>query len=466
MEKFDVIVIGGGPGGYVAAIRAAQLNARVALIEAKEMGGTCLNRGCIPSKTLLANAQLAHKIREADKYGIEVSEPKINFPKMMERKDGVVTKVRKSLTGLIEANKIKVFNGFGKFTDPHTIKIMGEDNVMIQGKKIIIATGSEPKDIPAFPFDHEKILSSTSVLELKKLPKSLAIIGGGYIGCEFASCFADYGVEIHILEAMPTIIPLQGPDLAGALTRTFESKGVQIHTNVFVEGIDKTKDGVLVKLKDQSPVHAEMALVAVGRSLNTDNIGLEKAGVLTNRGVIEVNERLETNVPGIYAIGDVTGKWMLAHVASHQGITAANNALGIPHKMHYNAVPAVVFTNPEIATAGLLPHEAKEQGLDVKVSKYPFMALGKSQASLETEGFVQIVSDSRTGLILGAQVIGHEASALIAQLTLAIRCELTIEDLADTIHAHPTVAEAWLEAALIANDAPIHFPPKRKMANV
>lgn len=462
MQKFDVIVLGGGPGGYVAAIRAAQLNATVALVEAKEMGGTCLNRGCIPSKTLLANAQLIHKIKQADQYGIEVSQPKVNFPRMVERKDNVVSGIRKSLTGLIEANQIKIFKGFGKFSTPNTIKIMGEDNVEIHGTKIIIATGSEPKDIQAFPFDHEKILSSTSILALKKLPKSLAIIGGGYIGCEFASCFADYGVEIHIIEAMPSIIPLQGPDLSKSLTQVFEKKGIQIHTNVFVEGIDKTKEGVLVKLKDSPPVHAEMALVAVGRTLNTDKIGLEQAGVITDKGMIPVDDRLQTNVPGIYAIGDITGKWMLAHVASHQGITAANNALGIPHRMHYNAVPAVVFTNPEIATVGLLPHEAAEQKYDVKVSKYPFMALGKSQASLETEGFVQIVSESKSGLIIGAQVIGHEASALIAPLTLAIRCELTVDDLADTIHAHPTVAEAWLEAALIANDSPIHFPPKRK----
>lgn len=462
MDKYDVIVLGAGPGGYVAAIRAAQLGAKVALVEGYEMGGTCLNRGCIPSKTLLANAHLAHKIRHAQDYGIEVSEPKIHFPKMMERKNKVVTGIRASLTKLIEANQIHIIEGFGKFTSPETIKVQGKDNVEIRSEKIIIATGSEPKDIPAFPFDHEKILSSTSILSLEKLPKSLAIIGGGYIGCEFASCFRDYGVEIHLIEAMPSLIPLQGPDLSQTLTSIFENKGIQIHTNVFVEGIDTSKEGVMVKLKDNPPIHAEMALVAVGRTLNTSNIGLEKAGVVSDRGVIPTNDRLETNVPGIYAIGDVTGKWMLAHVASHQGITAANNALGHPHKMHYNAVPAVIFTNPEIATVGLLPHEAKEQGLDVKTSRYPFNALGKSQAALETEGFVQIVSESSSGRIVGAQVLGHEASALIAQLTLAIRCELTIDDLADTIHAHPTVAEAWLEAALIANDSPIHFPPKRK----
>ena len=462
MQKFDVIVIGGGPGGYVAAIKAAQLNAKVALIESYEMGGTCLNRGCIPSKTLLANAHLAHKIRHAKEYGIEVSKPKIHFDQMIARKDGVVSKIRKSLTGLVEANQIKIFKGFGKFTAPKTIKVMGEDNVILEGKSIIIATGSEPKDIPAFPFDHEKILSSTSMLELKKLPKSLAIVGGGYIGCEFASCFADYGVEVHILEAMDSIVFNQGPELAKTLTNSFEKKGIQIHTKVFVEGIDKTSSGVTVKLKDAPPVHTELALVSVGRSLNTDKIGLEAAGITTDRGVIEVNEKMETHVKGVYAIGDITGKWMLAHVASHQGLVAASNACSVPSKMHYNAVPAVVFTNPEIATVGLLPHEAAEKKIDFKVGKYPFMALGKSQAAMETEGFVQIVFEKNTGQIIGGQVIGHEASALIAEIALAVRCELTIDDLADTIHAHPTVAEAWLEAALVANDTPIHFPPKKK----
>lgn len=462
MQKFDVIVLGGGPGGYVAAIKAAQLGASVALVEASEMGGTCLNRGCIPSKTLLANAHLAHKIKHASDYGIEVGKPTIHFDKMIERKDGVVSKIRTSLTGLIQANKIKIIRGFGKFTGPKIIKVLGEDNLEIEGKKIIIATGSEPKNIPAFPFDDEKILSSTSILNLKKLPKSLAIIGGGYIGCEFASCFADYGVEIHILEAMNSIIPTQGPDLSSALTKIFEDKKIQIHTGVFVEGIDKKEDGVMVKLKDMPPIHCEQALVSVGRSLNTDKINLEKAGLTTQNGFIETNDQMETHVPGIYAIGDITGKWMLAHVASHQGLVAASSACGVSSKMHYNAVPAVVFTNPEIATVGLLPHEAAEQKIDFKVGKYPFSALGKSQASLETEGFVQVVSEVKTGQIIGGQVIGHEASALIAELALAVRCELTLDDLSDTIHAHPTVAEAWLEAALVANDTPIHFPPKRR----
>lgn len=462
MQKFDVIVIGGGPGGYVAAIKAGQLGAKVALVEALDVGGTCLNRGCIPSKTLLANAHLAHKIRHAEEYGIEVSAPIIHFDRMIERKEGVVNKIRTSLTGLIEANQVTIFRGFGKFQDPKTIKVMGQDNVILKGKKIIIATGSEPRNIPAFPFDHQKILSSTSALELKKLPKSLAIIGGGYIGCEFASCFADYGVDVHIVEALGSILATQGATLAATMTQIFQKKGIQIHTNVRVEGIDKTTQGVTVKIKDAPPLHTDLAIVCVGRSLNTDKIGLEHAGLKTNNGIIETDEHMRTHVDDIYAIGDITGQWMLAHVASHQGLVAASHALGVPAKMHYNAVPAVVFTNPEIATVGLLPEQAQEKKMDIKVGKYPFMALGKSQAANETEGFVQIVSDKKTNQIIGAQVIGHEASTMIGELALAVRCELTLDDLADTIHAHPTVAEAWMEAALVANDTPIHYPPRKK----
>lgn len=462
MQKFDLIVLGGGPGGYVAAIKGAQLGAKVALIEAQDMGGTCLNRGCIPSKTLLANAQLAHKIRHASEYGIEVPPFKIHFDKMAERKDKVIEKIRSSLTKLIEANQITIFKGFGKFTDRNTIKVLGQDNEVLTAPKIIIATGSEPKDIPAFPFDHDKILSSTSLLALNKLPKSLAVIGGGYIGCEFASCFADYGIEVHILEALSSIIYAQGADLASALTQSFKSRKINIQTNVMVEGIEKTSTGVTIKIKDQPSLSVEKVLVAIGRTLNTDKIGLEHIGLATQKGgVIGVNSHMETEVKGIYAIGDVTGLAMLAHVASHQGLVAATHALTGNGKMHYNAVPAVIFTNPEIATVGLLPHEANAKKIDYKVAKYPFSALGKSQAAIETEGFVQIVFEKTTGQILGAQVIGHEASALIAELALAINCELTIADIIETIHAHPTVAEAWLEAALIGNDTPLHFPPKR-----
>lgn len=458
---FDVIVIGAGPGGYVAAIRLAQNGKSVCLVEKKHLGGVCLNVGCIPTKTLLAGAQLMHKISMAEQYGIVTGPVSVDFQKMKARKDGVVEQLRKSLGGLLQSNKITIMEGTAEFVSPREVKVVGKDQGMIQFESAIIATGSEPLDIPAFACDHKRILNSTSVLDLSTLPKSLAIIGGGYIGCEFASLYAELGVKVTILEALPSILSLQGKAVGEALTASFKKKGVDVRTGVFVEGIEHVGDGVSVKLKGEAPVEADLALVAVGRKVNSEGLGIEKAGViLGDKGAIPVTEHMETNVPGIYAIGDVTGRFLLAHVASHQGIVAANNILGKRTKMHYNAVPAVIFTLPEIATVGMTLEEATEKGYQATVGRFPFQALGKSIATIDTEGFAEIIMDKRTGQILGTQVVGHEASTLIAEMALAIANELTIDCLTGTIHAHPTLSEAWLEAALLANETPLHFPPK------
>ena len=462
-ENFDLAVIGAGPGGYVAAIKASQEGLRVCLIEKGPLGGTCLNVGCIPTKTLLANAQVVHKISHAAEYGITTGPVTFDYAKMKSRKDGVLDKIRKSLEGLIQSNGIVILHGHAEFLSPREIKVKGQNNVIIHAERTIIATGSEPLDIPAFPCDHKRIFNSTSILELTSLPKTLAIIGGGYIGCEFASLFADLGVKVIILEALPSIVMLQGKAVAEALTRAFVKKGIDIQTSVLVEGIDQLPSGLSIRLKDKPAVNCDIALVSIGRKIVSSGLCLEKAGISTNdKGMIAVNEKMETNVPGIFAIGDVTGKYMLAHVASHQGIIAATNASGKSTKMHYNAVPAVIFTNPEIATVGLTLEQAQEAGYSATVGKFPFQALGKSVATIETEGFAQIIVDRKTGQILGAQVVGHEASTLIAEMALAIANELTLDCVIDTIHAHPTLAESWLEAALLANETPIHFPPKVK----
>ncbi len=463
MKHFDTAIIGAGPGGYVAAIRLAQNGKTVCLIEKEFLGGTCLNVGCIPTKTLIAGAQLMHKLNMAGQYGINVGSVSVDFQKMKSRKDGVVEQIRKSLGGLLQANKITIKEGTAEFISPREIKITGKDPGMVQFDSAIIATGSQPLDIPAFPCDHKKVLNSTSILELSALPKSLAIIGGGYIGCEFASLYAELGVKVTILEALPAILSLQGKTIGDALTASYKKKGVDVRTGLFVEGIDSTSSGVSVRLKDQPPLTADLALVAVGRKISSSGLGVEKAGViLGDKGAIPVTEKMETNVPGIYAIGDVTGRFLLAHVASHQGIVAADNILGKSAKMHYNAVPAVIFTLPEIATVGMTFEEAKEKGFDATTGRFPFQALGKSIATMDTEGFAEVISDKRTGQILGAQVIGHEASTLIAEMALAIANELTIDCVTDTVHAHPTVAEAWLESALLAEGTPIHFPPKKR----
>lgn len=462
-QKFDIAVIGAGPGGYVAAIKAAQMGKSVALIEKQHLGGTCLNVGCIPSKALLSNAGIYHKIKHAKDFGINVDNVTFDYEKMKERKDGVVSKIRGSLGGLLKSNGITIFQGIAQFESPKELKVKGEDNALIQADKIIIATGSEPINIPAFPCDHERILNSTSALELTQLPKTMAIIGGGYIGCEFASLFAEFGVKVTIVEALPAIIQAQGKTLSDALASAFTKRGIEIKTNTAVEKIDNNEDGLVIHFKGGDTLNVEKAIVSVGRRLNSEGLGLEKAGLKPGpKGAIEVNERMETHVPGIYAIGDITAIAMLAHVASHQGIVAAANACGQDAHLHYNAIPAVIFTHPEIAMVGMTAEEAKEKGLNINIGTFPFQALGKSVATNETDGFAQVISDKKTGEIYGAQVVGHEASAMIAEMALAINNELTLECVMDTIHAHPTIPEAWLEASLLANETPIHFPPKIK----
>ncbi len=461
-KRYDVVVIGGGPGGYPAAIKAAQNGRSVALIEAKEMGGTCLNRGCIPSKTLIANAEVLHKIQDAKAYGITTGTVQFDYAKMVERKDQVVGNIRKSLEGLITANQIDIYRGFGKFVAPRALKITGQDNTEVLGDHIIIATGSEPRNMSAFPFDYKKIHDSTSLLELKELPKSIAIIGGGVIGCEFASLYAAFGVEVTIFEMLPRIIPMEAESVSIALAKAFQKKGIKIVTSAAVEGIDTKGSGITVKLGGGATHKADIALVSVGRKLNTNEVGLDKAGVLVQEnGMIPVDDKMETNVPGIYAVGDISSKWWLAHVATHQGLVAASNATGHPMHMNYNAIPSVIFTEPEIATIGMSLDQALAKGYTATLGAFPFQALGKAQASLQTDGFAQIVLDKRTGQVLGAQVVGHEASSLIAEMAIVIANELTVECITETIHAHPTIAEVWMEAAFIGQEAPLHWPPKK-----
>ncbi len=462
-KRYDIAVVGSGPGGYVAAIRAAQLGKSVALIEKGLLGGCCLNVGCIPTKTLLSSASVLHQVKRAADFGITTGPISFHYDQMKQRKDQVIGKIRGGLEGLIKSNRIAIYRGVAQFESPKSLKVMGQDNLLIDAEKIIIATGSIPLDIGAFPCDHKRILNSTSILELTEAPKSLAIVGGGYIGCEFASLFAELGTQVTILEALPTILTAQGEQIAKFMTRSFTAKKIDIQTNVRVEKIENQNTHVHITLAGGKTLDADFALISVGRKVFTEGLCLEKAGLKkSEKGMIETDDQMETEVPGIYAIGDVTGKWMLAHVASHQGIVAADNASGIQTQMHYEAVPAVVFTSPEIATVGLTLEQAQKKGFEATSGSFPFLALGKAQASMDTEGFAQVVCDKKTGQILGAVAIGHEASNLIAEMALAIQNELTIDSVIETIHAHPTIAESWHEAALIAKETPINFPPKMK----
>jgi dihydrolipoamide dehydrogenase len=458
-KKFDLVVIGSGPGGYPAAIRAAQRGKKVALIEGRELGGTCLNRGCIPSKALIAGVSLLEDIRHAGNFGIHVESVSIDYAALVDRKDKVVAKIRKSLEGLIRANGIEIITGYATFTSPKKLEVSGKTPCTIETDQVIIAARSEPRTIPTFPFDGKKILDSTDILNLKILPKKLLIVGGGVIGCEFASLFRLLGVEITILEMLPSILPMECSSVSSALTKAFQAKGIEIYAGVKVESIKTTPTGIQAILDSKKTYEADLALIAVGRQMNLGNLGLDKAGVqLKFPAEIAVNDQMETNIPGIYAVGDVASKWWLAHVATHQGLVAADNACGVKSKMHYNAIPNVIFTLPEIATVGISLDEAKKQGFDAAIGQFPFMALGKAQAADHTEGFARIVIDNKTGQILGAQVVGYDASNLIAEMALAIQNELTIESIQETIHAHPTQSEAWLEAALIATGIPVHLP--------
>ena len=461
-KKFDLIVLGGGPGGYPAAIRAAQRGKKVALIEAKDLGGTCLNRGCIPSKALIAGSDVVERLQDAAQFGIHIKGYDVDFSRLAQHKDGVVDKMRSGLEGLIAANKITVFRGLGEFVAPHEIKVKGQDNAILEADKIIIATGSEPRQIAAFSFDYEKIHDSTSLLALNRLPKSIAIVGGGVIGCEFASLYATLGVEVTILEMLPRILATEANEISQALAKAFIKKGIKVQTGIGVQKIERTEAGIQITLADGTIFSAEICLVAVGRTLNTSNIGLDKAGLAPlENGMIAVNDKMETAVAGIYAVGDIASKWWLAHVASHQGLVAADNACDVESHMHYNAIPSIIFTHPEIGSVGLSLEEATKKGYKARLGAFPFSALGKSQAALQASGFAQIVIDEKTGQILGAQVIGFEAATLIAQMALAITNELTVESVAETIHAHPTISEAWHESSLIAAGLPLHFPPKK-----
>lgn len=461
-KKFDVIVIGSGPGGYVAAIKAAQTGKSVALIEKKFLGGTCLNVGCIPTKTLLSSADVLTQVKRASEFGIQTGPISVAYDQMKKRKDSVVESIRKNLEGLIKANKITILSGHAKFTALKEIKVQGKDSLFLEAEKFILATGSIPVDVKAFPADHKRILDSSSILELTEIPKSLTIVGGGYIGCEFASLFSELGSKVTIVEALPSILALQGHTVASVMTKAFEKKGITLKTNSFVKSIQNTGKETKVTLSEGEELLSEYTLVSIGRAPYTKDLGLEKVGLKgTDRGFIEVNDRMETDVDGIYAIGDVTGKAMLAHVASHQGIIAALNATGQRALAHYHAVPAVIFTSPEVATVGMTIEEAKEKGRSIIEGTFPFMAIGKAQASKDAEGFAQIIADKGTHAILGATVIGHDAANLIAEMALAIQNELTLECVAETIHAHPTLAEIWHETASMALNSPIHLPKKR-----
>ncbi len=457
-------ILGSGPGGYVAAIKAAQLGAQVTVIEDTEVGGTCLNRGCIPTKALLASTELLHKTRNIEEFGIEISGQVIpNLSKIMERKNKVVSIQVKGIRSLFKSWGINLIEGKGMILSPEKIEVVRKDGSteLVGADKIIIATGSRPAVLPLFPFDGEHILSSDEVLNIKSIPKSLIIIGAGVVGCEFAFIFSELGTDVTILEIMPRAISTEDPEISEILERELKKKKIKLMTGIKITEVKGQHDGIHVSLEGGRELVAEKLLVSVGRALNSDKIGLEAIGIQKgSKGEIVVNEKLETNIGGMYAIGDVTGRLLYAHVASTQGKIAAKNVLGGNEKMDYGVVPYAIFTSPEIAAVGLKENQATEKGIKVKTGHFQFRAIGKAHVMGEITGFVKFVSDETSDKILGVHIIGPHASDLIHEAAVALKAGLKTKDIAETIHSHPTLSEAMMEAAEDVHGEAIHVPKK------
>ncbi len=449
--EYNIAIIGAGPGGYVAALHAARLGMKVCLIEKEEVGGVCLNWGCIPTKTLVGSAKVFSLIKKAAEYGIETgSVARPDWKKIMERKNQVVARLVKGINYLLEQNKVELISGMAAFSSEHELEVTLSDGTQrpIQAEKIIIATGSEPHIPEVFKYDGCKVITSNEALELPELPDSLVVIGGGVIGCEFASIFATFGVKVTIVELMDQLIPNLDLEVSGSLRLQLKKKGIEILTGTSVNEVKKEENGIRLILSNDKELFAAKVLVSIGRKPNSGQLGLEEIGIKTNtKGRIQVNEHLQTNLPGIYAIGDVNDQpWDLAHAASFQGITVVERIAGKPVVWSDEAMPNCIFTDPEVATVGINTQEADEQGLEVVTAKAAFLANGKALAQGDAVGFVKVVAEKSCRRILGVQIIGPEASDLIAEAALAVKHHLTVEQLAGTIHAHPTLAESLHEA--------------------
>ncbi len=460
-DQYDVVVLGAGPGGYVAAIRAAQLGLKAAIIEKEYWGGVCLNIGCIPSKALLHNAELAHTLQHRGKeFGFSFDNLEINWEVAWKRSRQVSQRLVKGIGFLMRKNKIDTFDGVGHFTDPHTIKVELNDGgeKEISGKNIIIATGARPRTIPGVEFDGERIISYIEGILSDTLHEKVIIIGGGVIGVEFAYMWANYGVDVTILEMMDTLLPNEDPECSAVLQKAYQKLGVNVQTGARVENVAKTDKGVKVSLDGGDSYEADQVMIAINFIPNVENIGLEAAGVeLSDRGNIKIDDYMRTNVEHIYAIGDVATEYRLAHIASAMGMVAAETiAEAHTQPLNYKMLPRATYCNPQVASFGYTEAEAKEAGYEINVGKFPFQANGKALGLGERDGFIKIISDAKYGEILGAHMVGPMVTELLPELTLAHNMELTAEEIARNVHAHPTLSEVIMEAAHGVEGEPIH----------
>ena len=463
METFDIVVIGAGPGGYPAAIRGAQLGASVAIVEKEFLGGTCLNWGCIPTKTLIASSGLYHRINHAEGFGIATGGSTFDYPAMVRRKDAVVGRLKGGVEQLLKGNGVRIFRGAASFLSPNRVAVDGPEAAVLESKNVIIATGATSA-VPGFVPVHERIVESRRFLSLTGLPSSLIVLGGGVIGCEFACMAAQLGVKVTVVEMLADILFMLDADARRELRRNMEGPlGIAILAGRPLEKIEAGTTGVSGEVNGQR-ISAEMMLVSVGRTPLAAGLALERAGLKTTlSGHIEIDSGCATSVEGIYAVGDVTsGSTQLAHAATAQGLTAAENACGMTRKAAEALVPACIFTDPEIGAVGLTEQKAREQGREVAIGRFPFSSLAKAQALGETNGFVKWIADAGTDRLLGAEAVGPHATELIAEAALAIRSGLTAADVAATVHCHPTLAESWMEAAHAVHGESIHAAPRRK----
>ena len=461
-DIYDLVIIGGGPAGYVGAIRAGQLGKKVAVIEMERAGGTCLNWGCIPTKALLKSAELYRTIQKADAYGLSVQGASFDFEKVVQRSRGVAAQMAKGVEFLFKKNKVDYFVGKGCVTVPGMVEITDGEHKgkFLRTKNILLCTGQKPRALPGLPVDGVRVMTSREALAAKAAPKSLAIIGAGAIGVEFAYFFNAFGSKVTLIEMLPQVLPVEDEEVAKLLQRNFEKQGIAVHTGTKSENIrvgEKTVKLDLVKDGAKTELEVETVLVAIGITSNLDGLLSPKVKLELDRGFVKVDANYQTSVPGIYAAGDIQGPPWLAHVASFRAIQAVEGMFGHGKPKQVGLFPGCTYCQPQVASTGLTEKQAKEKGLAYKVGKFPFSAVGKAVAAGDSEGFVKVVADAKTGEIYGVHIIGNEATELIAEYGLAMNLEATVDEIHDSIHAHPTLSEALGEAALATHGKAIHI---------
>lgn len=464
---YDVTILGSGPGGYVAAVRAGQLGLKTAVVEmAEQPGGTCLHWGCIPTKAMLRTAEILDTARHAGGFGVKLSEPKLDLDAMHDYKGKVVQSNAKGVEYLFKKNKVDLISGRGKLAGPGKVEVAPADGKgksrVVETKHVIVATGSAVRGLPGVDFDGKRVISSDDALFLKKVPKSMIVLGAGAVGVEFASIYASFGANVTVVELLPNLIPIEDEALGKELARAFKKRKIGVHVGTKVQDVQTGAKGVKVTAeKDGKSVEleAEVLLVAIGRRPRTEDLGLAEAGVkVDDRGFVEVDAMMRTGVDGVYAIGDILETQALAHVASHEGIVAAEHiAGGKPHPIDYDKIPSCTYCQPEVASIGLTEKKAKERGYDVAVGTFPFSAIGKAKILQESGGFVKIVAEKKYDEVLGVHIVGPHATELISEATAALNLEATAEAIFQAVHAHPTLAESMGEAALAVHGRPIHM---------